>query len=108
MFGWCSRTGALLELPAADGLVRVLLQVVPGGAARCESGPHHPAVLHGVGRARIQHRLVLDPTVFRLHAGGRVRHRDHAAFAASVATANYVRLVCRCIEKEKKKKNFRR
>lgn len=88
MFGWCGRTGTLVELSAPDGLVRVLLQIVSRSAARGKGGPHDPAVLHGVRRAGIKHRLVLDPTVFRLYAGRRIRHGDHPALSASVAAVD--------------------
>lgn len=109
MFGWCGRTGALLKLPSSDGFVRVLLQVVSGGAARRKGGPHHSAVLHGVCGAGVQYRLVLDPTVFRLHAGGCVRHGDHAALTAPVATASYIResfVSLGVVQKEQKKKKI--
>lgn len=85
MFGWCSRTGTFVELPTPDGFVRMLLQIVPCGPTWGKSGPHNPTVLHGVRRARIEHRLILEPTVFRLHAGGCIRHGDHPAFPVSVA-----------------------
>jgi len=58
---------------------------VPRGPAWGKSGPHDPTVLHGVRRARVEHRFVLEPTIFRLHAGGRIRHGNHSAFPVSVA-----------------------
>lgn len=85
MFGWCGRAGTLMKLPGPDGLVRMLLQVVPGSAPRRQGSPHYPAVLHRVRRARVKHRLVLHPAVLRRHAGARVRHGNHAALATSIA-----------------------
>lgn len=87
MFSWCSRTGALMELPTTDSFVGMLLQVVPRGPAWSKGGPHNSTVLHGVRRTRIEHRLVLEPAVFRLHAGGCIRHGDHPAFPVSVEFA---------------------
>lgn len=92
MFGWCSRTGAFVELPGPDGLVRMLLQIVPRGPAWSKGGPHDPTVLHGVRRTRVEHRLVLKPTVFRLHTGGCTRHGDHSALSVSVAV-RFIRLL---------------
>lgn len=86
MFGWCGRTGTFVKLPTPNGLVRVLFQIMSRGPTWRQGGPHHPAVLHGIRRTWIEHRLVLQPTVFRLHAGSRVRHGDHSAFPVPVAT----------------------
>ncbi|KYN37132.1 hypothetical protein ALC56_08923, partial [Trachymyrmex septentrionalis] len=81
MFGWCSRTGAFMELPTPDGFVRMLLQIVSCGPAWGKGSPHNSTILHGVRRARVKHRLVLEPTIFRLHTGGCIRHGNHPAFA---------------------------
>lgn len=74
-----------MELPTPDGFVRMLLEIVPRGPAWSKGGPHHPTVLHGIRRTGVEHRLVLKPTVLRLHAGGCTRHRDHPALSVSVA-----------------------
>lgn len=85
MFGWCSRAGTFVKLPAPDGLVCVLLQVVSRGSTWSKSGPHHSTVLHGIRRARIKHCLILEPTVFRLHPRSCIRHGDHPALPISIA-----------------------
>jgi len=85
MFGWCSRTGTFVELPTTDGLVRVLFQIMSGSSTRSKGSPHHPAVLHGVRRAGIKHRFILQPTVFRLHTGSCIRHGHHSALAVPIA-----------------------
>lgn len=95
MFSWCSRTGTtFVKLPAPDGLVRMFLQVMSGGSTWGESGPHHPTVLHGVGRAGIKHRFILQPTVLCLHAGSCVGHGHHSALAVSIAIYVYIINYC--------------
>lgn len=93
MFGWCSRTGTFVELPTPDGFVCMLLQIVPRGPAWSKGGPHDSAVLHGVRSARVEHRLVLEPTILCLHAGGCIRHGDHPAFSISVAIIFIVNII---------------
>ncbi|KYM99161.1 hypothetical protein ALC62_10130, partial [Cyphomyrmex costatus] len=81
MFSWCSRTGAFMELPTPDSFVRMFLQIMSCGPTWGKGSPHDSTVLHGICSARVEHCLILEPTIFRLHAGGCIRHRNHPAFA---------------------------
>ena len=93
MFGWCSRTGAFMELPTPDGFVRMLLQIMSCGSAWGKGSPHNSTILHGICRARVEHRLVLEPTIFRLHTGGCIWHGNHPAFAVPVAIIFIARFI---------------
>lgn len=101
------------QLPVADvadGLVGVLLEVVPGSASRREFRPHDPRVLERVLlSARIEHSLVLETHEGlavdtagtdaarrrRLHTRGGGRGREGAVLVASVAALR--RIVVRLV-----------